>query len=402
MSTPFTRSLRSLRADSARRSVWAVLLGAVVAGTWGVWAVASEVPVYEQSPQAKLEVAGGVHAVQAPAPGAIVTIELSLGARVEEGDLLVVLDTSEHEKALAEKRAELIALEEQLEALDALRQAELGAVAAAEQAKSAAVGEAKAKALAAEPKKALAAERAKRLAELREQQEIFSEAELDEAKAEAASLERSMAALEKAVGSLRADHRFRISDRRVRLSELARDAANLRASMKTVVPAIERLAVEIDKRRIRAPRSGVLGTVTELRKGGFVAAGDPLFTIIPDGELRAVASYPAWRALGRIQPGQSAQLRMHGFPWTQYGSIHGEVTSIGNEAQDGLIRVELSIAREKTPIPLQHGLTTTVEIEVERVSPATLLLRAAGKLLEPEPDPVTPKPEPEAPSGVAG
>ena len=42
-----------------------------------------------------------------------------------------------------------------------------------------------------------------------------------------------------------------------------------------------------------------------------------------------------------------------------------------------------------TAIPLQHGLPCAVEVEVERVSPATLLLRIAGARLggRPQGDP---------------
>jgi hypothetical protein len=51
-------------------------------------------------------------------------------------------------------------------------------------------------------------------------------------------------------------------------------------------------------------------------------------------------------ALGRIQPGQPARLRPDAAP----------------------------------PIPLQHGLPGTVEVEVDHVPPATLVLRTAGRL----------------------
>jgi hypothetical protein len=51
-------------------------------------------------------------------------------------------------------------------------------------------------------------------------------------------------------------------------------------------------------------------------------------------------------ALGRIQPGQPAQLRLDAAP----------------------------------PIPLQHGLPGIVEVEVDHVSPATLVLCTAGRL----------------------
>jgi hypothetical protein len=58
------------------------------------------------------------------------------------------------------------------------------------------------------------------------------------------------------------------------------------------------------------------------------------------------------------------------------------VRRVANEVRDGRVRVELGVDPEgASPIPLQHGLPGNVEVQVERVAPATLVLRAAGKLL---------------------
>ena len=58
------------------------------------------------------------------------------------------------------------------------------------------------------------------------------------------------------------------------------------------------------------------------------------------------------------------------------------VTSVAAEARDGVIRVELQLPPETpTAMPLQHGLPGTVEVEVERISPAALVLRAVGTRL---------------------
>src|SRR5262249_57750875 len=84
-------------------------------------------------------------------------------------------------------------------------------------------------------------------------------------------------------------------------------------------------------------------------------------------------------AAGGIQPGQPARMRLTGFPWTQYGSLPGEVTQVANEEHQGTIRVELSLhANADLPIPVQHGLPGTAEVVTEHVSPAVLVLRHVG------------------------
>jgi membrane fusion protein (multidrug efflux system) len=120
-----------------------------------------------------------------------------------------------------------------------------------------------------------------------------------------------------------------------------------------------------------------------LRVGTITRLGDRLGAIIPQGELKAVAYFPPDIALGRIRTGQSAQMRLQGFPWTQYGSVALFVANISNEARDGRIRVEFKLNQSvKTLIPLEHGLPGAVEVEVDRLSPAMLVLSTIGKRME--------------------
>ena len=56
-------------------------------------------------------------------------------------------------------------------------------------------------------------------------------------------------------------------------------------------------------------------------------------------------------------------------------TLHGLHQS-PSEVRDGQIRVELAFLTDPaSPIPFQHGLPGTVEVEVERVSPAALVRR---------------------------
>jgi len=55
---------------------------------------------------------------------------------------------------------------------------------------------------------------------------------------------------------------------------------------------------------------------------------------------------------------------------------------VPSEIRYGKVRVELSIARSPAfAIPLQHGLPGSVEVEVERATPAALTLRTAGQMI---------------------
>ena len=80
-----------------------------------------------------------------------------------------------------------------------------------------------------------------------------------------------------------------------------------------------------------------------------------------------------------LREGQHARMRFPGYPWPIYGSVAGTVTSVGTEPLSGNISVELALNPEKGSwIALQHGLPAEVEVEVRKVSPASLVLRAIG------------------------
>jgi hypothetical protein len=102
---------------------------------------------------------------------------------------------------------------------------------------------------------------------------------------------------------------------------------------------------------------------------------------ITPGMLQIMTDFLPPAALGRIQPGQPARLRLDGFPWMQYGAVSATVAGVASEVRDGWVRVELAVGPDAAPpIPLQHSLPGTVEVAVDHVSPATLALRTAGRL----------------------
>jgi membrane fusion protein (multidrug efflux system) len=121
--------------------------------------------------------------------------------------------------------------------------------------------------------------------------------------------------------------------------------------------------------------------VGEVRVGTVVRVAEKLGSIVPPGERRAVAWFPV-AAVGRLRPGQLARLKLDGFPWTQFGLLTATVADVGSEPQDARVRVELTLTQEQEArIPIEHGLTGSAEVEVERLSPAVLVLRACGQML---------------------
>jgi membrane fusion protein (multidrug efflux system) len=182
------------------------------------------------------------------------------------------------------------------------------------------------------------------------------------------------------VSRVERDERTRLSDRHVRIQRLRGTLSRLDGEAASVEAAIRRLEYEVERRILRAPIAGRIAEAADLRIGAVVEEGDRLAAIVPDGPLRVVAQFAPAAVIGRVRPGQSGLLRLLGFPWTEYGSLPATVTGVSDEVRDGLVRVELSVAARPT-LSLTHGLPGNVEIEVEHVRPARLVLRTLGGFL---------------------
>src|SRR6266566_4015202 len=117
MLSSFSRSVRSLDADSPYRSVFALWFAMALLGAWVAWFLLARVAVYEISDRADVEVDRSAHPVEAQFAGRVVSSRLALDREVKLGELLVELDTDAQQLQLKEERLRLAALAPQSIAL---------------------------------------------------------------------------------------------------------------------------------------------------------------------------------------------------------------------------------------------------------------------------------------------
>lgn len=381
MHHPFPRSSRRLSHASRAGSWWLPLTLAALLLAWLLWAALARVTIYAVSDAARLEVQQAACPVETSLEGRVAETHIVLDAPVQAGDVLVLLDAEPLRLERGELRArlagrgdelapvhdEIQALQRQLDDLEqAARNGTDEQVATIEEAEAAL----RVAASTAERSQALSLEGLVSPAEL-----LRVQADVDQQRA---GIGRRRATQERLVW----DRRAEASEVRGKLAECRRREVVVRAEAAVLEASLARLEHELERRTIRAPIAGRLGETANLRPGQFVAAGTRLATIVPDGGIRIVAAFRPQDALGRIRTGQVARLRLHGFAWTEYGFVPARVASLASEALAGTVRVEADIAPTPAfPLPLQHGWPGTLEIEVDSVAPATLVLRAAGAWL---------------------
>ena len=320
------------------------------------------------------------HPVATPVAGRVLLTNLELGSEIERGEILVQLDAQCQKLELEEQRAKRASLMAQLDALRTEVAMREQAIFHDEQAGLAALGEARAHDRKAQATAELAKETAAHYARLDAGQ--TANLELRKAAAQARRSQAESDAARLAIERLSAVLETRKRDRRSEVERQQVEIAKTEGESRTIAATIKRLEHDIERRTIRAAVAGRIGKVNALRVGSVVKEGQVIAAIVPAGRLQVVADFPPAAVFGQIHRGQTARLRLDGFPWSQYGTVEATVTRVGSAVRNGRVQVELAVARGSNPmIRQQHGLPGTLEIEVERVAPVTLLLRAAGRRL---------------------
>ncbi len=371
--------MRALDADGMSPALLGVILVAGLAGVWTSWLIAARVPVYQLSEAARLEVER-IHPVASPVVGRVVSTSLVLGRDVQKGDVLLEVEAERENLETAEERTRLASVSSELSELERQIRAEQESLAEMRRAAQAAQAEAGQRLAGAEAAARTAQDKVTRSNQL-ENLGLLSAAEAEAARGDSQGKRSDVAAARVGIDRLKAEQLSAERQKRGVLASLLRERANLEGLRAASASTVVRRETEADRRRIRAPVSGRLGEVNAIQIGAIVREGDRLASIIPQGTVRVVADFSA-PSLGRVKPGQTARLRLDGFPWTQYGYVDATVTRVATETRDQRVRVELAVRpATDSRVPLQHGMPGAVEVEVERVAPLALLARSLGQTL---------------------
>jgi multidrug resistance efflux pump len=380
MSTAFARTLRHLDRQRSHRVVLAAMTSVIVTIVWGVWVAKASVTVYEVSDRARLEVDRAPHPVDSPIAGTVRESRLQLDRDIAAGDVLVRLDADAEQLSVREQQEKAIALDAELAALRAQASSVERAREEGGRAARALLDETRERLREAEAPAQYAQQELERLERLRAQQ-LVSEHDFERGRADALRTRASADSAKLSLVRIEQEQVARDRDRAAAHDQIRGQIARLEGERRGSQDALLRLRVEAERHVIRASASGRLGDVAALRPGTVVEAGQRLALIVPGGDIIAVAQFSPSASSGRIRRGQGARIRLDGFPWAQYGTVDATVARVASEMRDGAVRVELAVIAGSNPrIPLEHGLTGSVEVAVERVAPLTLLLRTAGAL----------------------
>lgn len=155
-----------------------------------------------------------------------------------------------------------------------------------------------------------------------EQQRITTEQDLATARANVTATKAAIAELGEERASTQAEAARATLERMAELE--ARVAALNQERIKT-----ERLATDTD---LRAPVAGEVQQLALHTVGGIAKAGETLLVIVPEGPALEVEALVLNKDIGFVREGQLAAVKLDAFPFTRYGSLEGEVVTVGQDS----------------------------------------------------------------------
>ena len=115
-----------------------------------------------------------------------------------------------------------------------------------------------------------------------------------------------------------------------RLSQWQSDLVERELRQTALVSEREQLDQQAALHTVRAPITGTAIGFNGLHPGLFILADQRLGEISPSGDLQADV-YLSPRDIGFIKTGQPVQLQVEAFPYTEWGTIAGDVRSISQD-----------------------------------------------------------------------
>jgi hemolysin D len=150
------------------------------------------------------------------------------------------------------------------------------------------------------------------------------------------------------------------------LAELQRQQASMTEEL---VKATDLNAKQI----LYAPVSGQVQELAINTVGGVVMEAQQLMLIVPDAQQLEVEVFLENKDIGFVQEGMAAEIKIHTFPFTKYGLIDGEITTISDDAtideQRGLIYGMHLLMKKNTifvkgkEVRLMPGMAVTAEVK---------------------------------------
>ena len=156
----------------------------------------------------------------------------------------------------------------------------------------------------------------------RERQDAEQDARAQEHRVESARATIEQA--ERRIGQLVASYRAQLQSERIEAEALLARATQ----------ELEKLRHRQKLAELRAPADGVVKDLATHTPGAVLAPGSVLMTLVPEGDRLIAEVWLANPDAGFVSAGQTARLKLAGFPFQKYGMVQARVVRVSADATE--------------------------------------------------------------------
>lgn len=115
-------------------------------------------------------------------------------------------------------------------------------------------------------------------------------------------------------------------------SEALKELADAQAKFSRLIEAMPALEDRLSRTEVRAPMDGTINRVLVATTGGVVQPGMPLVELVPADDSLIIEAEVKPADIAFLSPGQKAKIRITAYDFSRYGSLEGELETIGADA----------------------------------------------------------------------
>ena len=135
---------------------------------------------------------------------------------------------------------------------------------------------------------------------------------------------------------------------------------------------LENLSIQLANTDIIAPVSGTVVATDLGKEGTYINASEKILSIIPDNEPLIVRAYVSDADIADIKCGQKVRIKISSYPYSDYGTLDGSVYKISNSAEyveniGNVYTVEMEIEDDRN-FNLASGMSAGVEMKLGKRS----------------------------------
>ena len=160
------------------------------------------------------------------------------------------------------------------------------------------------------------------------------------------------------------------------LSEALNELDDLNRQCEAVTQELAKVRDLGSKQVLYAPVTGTVKGLVANTVGGVVEPAKVLMELVPMGETLEVEAFISNQDIGYVRAGQSAEVKIHTFPFTKYGVIDAKVENVAEDAtvdeklgliyRTRLVLEKNTILVDGKEVPLLPGMAISAEIATDQ------------------------------------